>query len=71
MVAGGTAISIALTVSGFDLVQHPIAVAAFDQPAAWTVPLAVVTSVVVSLATRSRMRNRADRYVMRLHAPER
>jgi Na+(H+)/acetate symporter ActP len=71
MITGGVAAALSLVVSGFGLVQHPIAVAAFDQPAAWTVPLAIATTVLVSLATRRRVPARADRYLSRLHAPER
>ncbi|GAA4702219.1 cation acetate symporter [Nocardioides conyzicola] len=44
--------------------------ALMGQPAAWTVPLALATMVVVSLATRSRVPEHADRFLVRLHTPE-
>ena len=44
--------------------------ALMGQPAAWTVPLALVTMVVGSLVTRSRVPTHADRFLVRLHTPE-
>lgn len=40
------------------------------QPAAWTVPLALVTMVVVSLVTAARVPRGAGRFLVRLHTPE-
>jgi hypothetical protein len=40
------------------------------QPAAWTVPLALLTMVAVSLASRSRVPDDAGRFLVRLHTPE-
>ncbi|MGB0099339.1 MAG: cation acetate symporter [Nocardioides sp.] len=40
------------------------------QPAAWTVPLAVLTMVVVSLLTAARVPPATGRLMTRLHAPE-
>ncbi|MGY1805132.1 cation acetate symporter [Blastococcus sp. SYSU D00922] len=40
------------------------------QPAAWTVPLAFLTMVVVSLATPRRVPRHAARTMVRLHTPE-
>ena len=40
------------------------------QPAAWSVPLAVLTMVVVSKLTRSRVPAHAGRFMVRLHTPE-
>jgi cation/acetate symporter len=40
------------------------------QPAAWTVPAAFVTMVVVSLATMSRLPAKVSRTMVRLHTPE-
>ncbi|GAA0976668.1 Cation/acetate symporter ActP [Nocardioides aquaticus] len=40
------------------------------QPAAWSVPLAFATMVLVSLATRSRRPAHARRFLVRLHTPE-
>ncbi|GAB3199998.1 cation acetate symporter [Nocardioides hungaricus] len=41
-----------------------------SQPAAWTVPLALATMVVVSLLTASRVPPGAGRFLVRLHTPE-
>lgn len=40
------------------------------QPAAWSVPAALATMVVVSRATRSRIPPHAGRFMVRLHTPE-
>ncbi len=40
------------------------------QPAAWSVPLAFTTMVVVSRATASRVPTHARRFMVRLHTPE-
>ena len=40
------------------------------QPAAWSVPAAILTMVVVSRLTRTRRPAHADRFMVRLHAPE-
>jgi Na+(H+)/acetate symporter ActP len=44
--------------------------ALLSQPAAWTVPLAFLTMVVVSLATPHRVPRHAARTMVRLHTPE-
>jgi cation/acetate symporter len=44
--------------------------ALLGQPAAWSVPLAFATMVVVSLATRDRVPAHAGRFMVRLHTPE-
>ncbi|MBD8870944.1 sodium/solute symporter [Nocardioides donggukensis] len=41
-----------------------------EQPAAWSVPLAFATMVLVSLATRSRVPVDVRRFMVRLHTPE-
>jgi cation/acetate symporter len=70
LVAGGvgSAVAIAWTVG----VSTPSGWvdALMGQPAAWTVPLAVVTMVLVSLVTRSQVPLHADRFLVRLHTPE-
>jgi cation/acetate symporter len=70
LVVGGlsSAVAIAWTVN----VAHPSGWvdALMGQPAAWTVPLALATMVVVSLLTRSRVPAHADRFLVRLHTPE-
>ncbi len=40
------------------------------QPAAWSVPAAFATMVLVSLATRTRVSPAAHRFMVRLHTPE-
>ena len=40
------------------------------QPAAWTVPLSLLTMVAVSLLTPSRVPRGASRFLVRLHTPE-
>ncbi len=40
------------------------------QPAAWSVPAALVTMIVVSRLTRDRVPTHADRFMVRLHTPE-
>ncbi|MDA8436777.1 MAG: cation acetate symporter [Actinomycetales bacterium] len=44
--------------------------ALLDQPAAWTVPLAFGTAVVVSLRTRDRVPRATSAAMVRLHAPD-
>ncbi|MFC7496855.1 MULTISPECIES: cation acetate symporter [unclassified Nocardioides] len=44
--------------------------ALMGQPAAWTVPLALVTMVVVSRVTQARVPADAGRFLVRLHTPE-
>jgi Na+(H+)/acetate symporter ActP len=70
LVVGGSssAVAIAWTVT----VDQPSGWvdALMGQPAAWTVPLALSTMVVVSLLTRSRVPTHADRFLVRLHTPE-
>ncbi|UOE43098.1 cation acetate symporter [Agromyces larvae] len=48
----------------------PAAAAAFEQPAAWTVPIAVLTTVVVSRTDRRGAPRGADAFLRRLHVPE-
>ena len=44
--------------------------AVLDHPAAWTVPLAFLTMIGVSLLTSSRRPPHVDRFLVRLHTPE-
>jgi Na+(H+)/acetate symporter ActP len=44
--------------------------ALLDQPAAWTVPAAFLTMIVVSLATQRRLPPNVSRTMVRLHTPE-
>lgn len=63
--AGGAAI---VTLSGYS--PDGWAGALLGQPAAWSVPLAVVVMVTVSLATAGRAPAHARRFLVRLHTPE-
>lgn len=70
LVAGGLAstVAIAWTVQ----VSSPSGWvdALMGQPAAWTVPLALLTMVVVSVLTRDRVPAHTRRFLVRLHTPE-
>src|SRR5690606_29820494 len=48
-----------------------LAGALIDQPAAWTVPLATLTMVLVSRLDRRGIPRGTDRFLARLHVPER
>ncbi|WP_446685591.1 sodium:solute symporter family transporter, partial [Nocardioides stalactiti] len=63
--AGGAAV---VNVVGVEASGWPGALLA--QPAAWSVPIAFATMVLVSLATRSRTPAHAHRFLVRLHTPE-
>jgi Na+(H+)/acetate symporter ActP len=66
---GGLAIAAVLVtiVAG---VAHGWPGALLEEPAAWAVPLTFVVMVVVSLATKRRVRPDVGRVMVRLHAPE-
>lgn len=63
--AGGAAVA---TLGGY--APGGWAGALLGQPAAWSVPLAVVVMVTVSLATAARAPAHARRFLVRLHTPE-
>jgi cation/acetate symporter len=71
MLTGSGSVALALAVSTFGTVRDPVLQAALAQPAAWIVPLATATTVIVSLTSRRAPSNRVDRFFLRLHAPER
>ena len=70
LLVGGLGSGIAV---GYTLV-HPHATGwdavLLGQPAAWSVPGAVLTMVVVSLATATRVPRHTGRFMVRLHTPE-
>lgn len=69
MIGGGCAgAAVIATLLGGSLVGWPGALLA--QPAAWTVPLAFLTMVGVSLATSRRVPRHTARTMVRLHTPE-
>ncbi|WP_312677903.1 cation acetate symporter [Microbacterium sp.] len=70
MVSGGAACGLSLLV--YTAVGGVGVAAPFlAQPAAWTIPLATAVTVVVSLTDRRGAPRTAERYLARLHAPER
>jgi Na+(H+)/acetate symporter ActP len=70
MLAGGSLAGAAVIVTLLDATPAGAAGAVVAQPAAVTVPVAFVTMVLVSLATRSRMPAHVARTMVRLHTPE-
>jgi cation/acetate symporter len=70
LVVGGllAAIAVAATVLAGPIDGWPGAL--LGQPAAWTVPIAFATAVVVSLATPGRIPRNTSRTLVRLHSPE-
>ncbi|MBG6055561.1 Na+(H+)/acetate symporter ActP [Salinibacterium sp. CAN_S4] len=71
MLTGSGSVALALIVTAFGSVSDPVLEAALAQPAAWIVPLATLTTVLVSLGTRRHRSGHVDRFFLRLHAPER
>lgn len=70
MVTGG--VSCALSLLVYAAVDGVGAAAPFlAQPAAWTIPLATAVAVIVSLLDARGAPARAERYLARLHTPER
>jgi len=63
--AGGAAVT---TIAGYE--PGGWSGALLSQPAAWSVPLALVVMVTVSLLTASREPAHARRFLVRLHSPE-
>ncbi|BDZ55089.1 sodium/solute symporter [Agromyces marinus] len=69
--ATGAVLSAAAILTGALAPGAPPAVrVAIEQPAAWTVPMAVLVTVLVSRADRRRMPRGVDAFLTRLHAPE-
>jgi cation/acetate symporter len=69
IVGGGAALGAVTVVLAFGPLSG-IAGALLSQPAAWTVPLAFGTAIVVSLLTRDRVPRTTDATMVRLHSPE-
>ena len=69
LVGGGAAAgSVLLTVFGFEL-PRPFG-EMVTQPAAWSVPLAFLVMITVSLLTRHRLPKNLGAIMLRLHAPD-
>jgi cation/acetate symporter len=69
LVVGGTAASVAVLVTMFGAVDG-LAATLLAQPAAWSVPLAFLVMVVVSLLTPRTTPSGVTPIMVRLHAPE-
>ena len=70
MVTGGVASGGAVVLTIVDGAGDGWVASLLAQPAAWTVPLAFAVSVLVSLATGSRIAPNVARTMVRLHTPE-
>lgn len=71
MLTGAVSCALALLVSGLLAESESVLAALLRQPAAWSVPLAFVVTVLVSLTTAKRVPRNVDRILERLHVPER
>lgn len=69
MTAGGLACGGAILAGSILAGAGAPAIGMLDQPAAWTVPLAFLVTVVVSRLDRARVPRGADRFLTRLHVP--
>ncbi|HET8615792.1 MAG TPA: cation acetate symporter [Actinomycetales bacterium] len=70
LLVGGLTASAAVLTTVLHLAPPGWPAALMAQPAAWSIPLALLTSVVVSLATPSRVPAHVARIMVRLHTPE-
>jgi cation/acetate symporter len=70
MIVGGGTASIAVLITMFGPALDGWPGALLDQPAAWTVPLAFTTAVVVSLRTPAAVPQRVGSLLARMHTPE-
>jgi Na+(H+)/acetate symporter ActP len=70
LVTGGVCTSAAVVATMLHLAGPGWPSALLAQPAAWSVPLAMITTVAVSLATGSRVPRDVRRTMVRLHTPE-
>jgi hypothetical protein len=70
MVSGGLAAGLALLVHA-SVGGVGVAAPYLAQPAAWTIPLATTVTVVVSLLDPRGPSPRTDRFLARVHTPER
>jgi cation/acetate symporter len=70
LIAGGVGSAVAVAWTLSTSTPHGWADTLMGQPAAWTVPLALATMIVVSLLTASRIPAHTGRFLVRLHTPE-
>ena len=70
LLVGGLSASAAVLATVLHLPPAGWPSALLAQPAAWSIPLALTTSVVVSLATPSKVPPHVARIMVRLHTPE-
>ena len=71
MVTGGSACGLAIVAGATVGTGSGVISSVLAQPAAWTVPLAAVVMVCVSLADYRHIPRGTDRFMRRLHVPER
>ena len=70
MLTGAVLSGVAILGGGLVTAGLPALRPFLEQPAAWTVPIAVVVTVVVSLGDRRGIPRGTDRFLTRLHVPE-
>jgi cation/acetate symporter len=70
LLVGGLSASCAVLATVLHLAPQGWPAALLAQPAAWSIPLALTTSVLVSLATPSTVPSHVARIMVRLHTPE-
>ena len=70
LVSGGMLAMTAVLLTVFGGARAGWAGALLSQPAAWTVPIAFAVTIIVSLATPSRVPRGTARSMVRLHTPE-
>lgn len=70
MLTGAVSCALALLTSGLLTENDSIWASLIRQPAAWSVPLAFLVTITVSLATSKRVPRNVDRILERLHIPE-
>lgn len=71
LIGGGLACAAAFLASNLEVFDDSNWARLVEQPAAWTVPCAVILTVGVSLLDRQRIPARTDQFLRRLHQPER
>lgn len=70
MLAGAISCALAILISGLLAHSDSFWIALLRQPAAWSVPLAFLVTIVVSRLTAKRVPRTTDRILERLHVPE-
>jgi len=71
MLTGAVSCAVALLASGLLPESESFWLGLLRQPAAWSVPLAFLVTIIVSLGTAKRVPRNVERVLARLHVPER